>query len=445
MRLGHRVGDPVGAVEESDSPGRFSAVSLQHVPALGPRAFRLSWNYAAGHMFGTNGGRMGDPLGGNRDWFKVYVNGRLHRTQRGQVVDFVAPDAGQVLAAVVAVGPLSGDPDYDPGLTDTIPGDRVQLDWQPPAYAPDVREYRIYWDSGGGTVSYTTPLAVVPHDGRAAYTWVSAKLTDGTYKFVVRSVDIAGNVETNVAEVNQAIATWPATPTGLAYSDITVDPGVSFTVDLAWSGGMNVNVYGNDHAGGDIDYSTPIDTNVSSPWTSAALTDGPGVYRFAVRGRNATYEEKNTDFIEFEVNAAFAEVSRPLSPYGLTVIPAAGAEFTVSGKLDKARPVINGRTPAAAANVKVYHDNGTGTMDWNTAVGTATLVYQAGRWSWTFTTSAGAYSDQQLVKFGARANTANDVTDENTDTATGRADGIAPDAPRSLAASAVRSKAGGLQ
>jgi|GEM_PF-6516436 len=429
MKWGNRWGDPWGDCE--DTGPRFSAVALKEVPAFGPRAYRLSWTYSGPTKWGQ---RWGDPWGGFRGWFKVYVNGELIATQRERSLVFTAPDEGDVVAAIVTVGPLNGDPGYDPGCT-PIPGNRVRLNWSRPTDDDDLSHFNIYTDAGDGSVDYDSPVATVQAGTAASYSWTSAPLVDGTYKYVVRSVDLVGNEDPNTDEVSQAIATWPASPTGLAYA---YDPDTD-KVTLTWSGGMNCNIYSNGGSG-DIDYDSPVASDQASGWESAALTgDAPGTFRYAARGRNATYEEKNTAYVEFELDAAAAEVTRPGSPFGLTVAATAGAEFTVSGWYDQRRPTILGAQPAAASQVRVYHDNGTGTMDWVTPVGTASLVLAAGgQQRWSLTTSAGAYSHGQTVKFGARAATAGGVTDENTDTASAEADDTAPGAPGALAATAVR-------
>ncbi|MEW5873690.1 MAG: hypothetical protein AB1752_00735 [Candidatus Zixiibacteriota bacterium] len=73
----------------------------------------------------------------------------------------------------------------------------IELDWDYTDPAADVDFYRIYWDNGTGTISYTTPLAEV--SGGVAPPWSTdgtVVLVDGTiYRFEVWTVDDCGNVE----------------------------------------------------------------------------------------------------------------------------------------------------------------------------------------------------------------------------------------------------------
>jgi|GEM_PF-6051880 len=64
----------------------------------------------------------------------------------------------------------------------------------------DVSKYEVFSDNRTGTVNYTTPIATVTAPTTSVVTNV---LANGTYRFVVRAVDMAGNVDqnTNVAMV----------------------------------------------------------------------------------------------------------------------------------------------------------------------------------------------------------------------------------------------------
>lgn len=422
---GLRWGDPWGRTADHDSP-LLTITGCAPEPAMGPGAYRVTWTWSGGSRWGYRWGRR---WGRAPVWFKLYVNGQLRVTTRETSARFTLTGAEDPRVQLVVVGPLNGDADYDPSIAlEALDGNRVQLTWTAPADS-DFERSRVYWDSGTGTVSYTTALAEVLSDPSASCTWVSEPLTDGTYKFVVRAVDEAGNEDTNTTSVSVVIATWPEAPSALAYDyDEDTDK-----VTLTWSGGATVNVYSNGGSG-DIDYTTPEASSQTSPWTSAALT-GPGTFRYAVRAVSGAREEKNLSYIEFELDAAADEVLRPGEPYGLRVTPAAGGTFTVEGFYDPRRPTVNGRQAAAISTLEIYHDNGTGTMDWNSAIGTATLSAAVGAYVFSYTT--GAYAHGTSVKFGARAVSASATAGSNTDTETGVADANAPAAPTSLAGTAV--------
>jgi len=428
VKWGSRWGDAWGRVEAGSTGSLLSITALEAETSAGRGAYRLAWSWTGGGQ--KWGFRWGRRWGRAPVWFKVYVNGKLRGTTRESEYRFQLAEDEDPRVSVVVVGPENGDPEYDPSIEITaVPGNRVKLTWTPPTNS-DLDHFHVYYDAGSGTVSYTTPLAEVDADGSASYSWTSAPLADGTYKFVVRSVDSAGNADTNTTTVSVTIASWPAAPTSLAYSYSAATKKVTLT----WSGGATVNVYSNSGSGS-ISYAAAEASGVTSPWTSGVLT-GAATFKYGVRADNGSYEETNLAWVEFELDASEVEVNRPVSPYGLTVTPAAAGTFTVAGWVDCRRPTVNGRTPPAIASVKIHTNAGSGSVDWTNALGTATLTRgEGGQYRFTYTT--GAYADKLSVTFGARAYTSGSVADDNTDTASGTADATAPSAPTALAGSAV--------
>jgi hypothetical protein len=88
-------------------------------------------------------------------------------------------------------------------------------------------------------------------------------------------------------------------------------------------------VYGNDGAGGPINYATPLVLVGGTSWTTTALA-APGQYRFGVRVRAADsgLEEQNLDAaVELVLDASGRDVTDvPLPPLGIRALPlAAGA------------------------------------------------------------------------------------------------------------------------
>ena len=69
----------------------------------------------------------------------------------------------------------------------------VKLDWTHSS-STDMREYRLYWDNGNGTISYATPAAVVSYPTNS---YTMAVPQEGTYRFGLRAVDTAGNEDKN--------------------------------------------------------------------------------------------------------------------------------------------------------------------------------------------------------------------------------------------------------
>ncbi|MDE2292198.1 MAG: fibronectin type III domain-containing protein, partial [Elusimicrobia bacterium] len=109
--------------------------------------------------------------------------------------------------SVVNVLTLPSTPTAAGGLSASpLAGDKVSLSWSP---SPDesVTEYRLYWDSGTGTVSYASPLAVVPSSVTAYETGVLA--SSAAYRFALRAKNRCGIEEGNltVAAESPALAT----------------------------------------------------------------------------------------------------------------------------------------------------------------------------------------------------------------------------------------------
>jgi hypothetical protein len=114
-------------------------------------------------------------------------------------------------------------------------GRKVTLTW-PASASEDVATYRVYHDARTGTVDYETWIdEVVAKPGGIAcdsYTWTSGELRAGTWRFGLRAVDAAGNVETTpVREVEVTITPPPDPPGDLAHD---YDAG-THTVTLSFS------------------------------------------------------------------------------------------------------------------------------------------------------------------------------------------------------------------
>jgi len=123
-------------------------------------------------------------------------------------------------------------------------------------------------------------------------------------------------------------------------------------------------------------------------------------------------EEANTDrVLRIETDADGVPLGLvPNPPVNLAVYPRAGGIFVIAWEHDPRRE----QTPPASW--RVYHDNGTGTMNWTTPIATVTGTGYV----------TGAYADETTVKFGARALSAADVEETNTNVVSAVADAAGP-------------------
>ncbi|WP_165072135.1 fibronectin type III domain-containing protein [Paludisphaera rhizosphaerae] len=124
---------------------------------------------------------------------------------------------------------------------------------------------------------------------------------------------------------------------------------------------VTYNVYGNDGAGGPVDYSTPVATVSATTWSTSALA-APGLHRFAVRAVDGE-EESNVDAVAaIPLSAAGVDLSGlPSAPIQLAAAPAGGGTIRVAW-----RPASTG---PFATSYRVYVGTG-GTPSYTTPVAT---------------------------------------------------------------------------
>ncbi len=153
----------------------------------------------------------------------------------------------------------------------------ADLEWEP-SPSSDVQAYRIYWDGGRGTVSYSAPYAVVSHPSRM----LSVTLPErGIYRFHLRAVDRAGNEEPNTHLVVSAALTRPDAP-GLQG---ILSPTTASTQLLSGTKDSGTSLW--------IDGREVIPLDSSSAWAfMVSLT--PGVNRFEIGCRSAAGEASPT-------------------------------------------------------------------------------------------------------------------------------------------------------
>ena len=89
----------------------------------------------------------------------------------------------------------------------TLQGANFQWTHSP---SPDVQFYRIYSDSGLGTIDYSTPYAVIAYPGNATGVTLLRK---GLYRFGLRTMDRAGNEEKNTHLIVAVNLSRPDAPT----------------------------------------------------------------------------------------------------------------------------------------------------------------------------------------------------------------------------------------
>ena len=360
-------------------------------------------------------------------WTLIYVDRVRHGYTNQTRAQIYMRQRELHLIELFEAGFQNWDEEITVGLLSSIPGDKVRLSWdQPSAGSPT--EYRVYWDSGTGTIDYDDALAIVKDTGAASYSWTSGHLTDGTYKFAVRARNESTNEETNITYLSLTVSSVPEPATGLAYSfnDGTHELTLSWTASVS-SDVAGYRIYSNGGSGA-IDYTTPIDSTTGTSWTYD-MTGLTGHYKFGIRAYDASaLEELNMDVWQSIVVDSGDLAMPPNAPSGLAGIAIADAKVRLSWRYNRTIPQDQLGT---CSEFRVYYDNATGTMDYVTAIGTVSLD---GRFI-TFDTAS--LTGGLTYKFGVRSATADGVEENNTVTVSVEADSTPPSAPESLSGEVV--------
>lgn len=156
------------------------------------------------------------------------------------------------------------------------------------------------------------------------------------------------------------------------------------------------HVYANDHAGGPIDYATPVATVAGLTWTSGALSAGSDSL-YAVRAFDTVsgLEESNVDAVaRLILDGSRVDItSRPGTPKDLTAQPTAGGGCRVTWTYS---PLASGGTPTS---FKVWKTVGT-TVNYAGSPA-ATVPYSAGQV--IFHADLSGLSDGTQYAIGVRA------------------------------------------
>lgn len=159
---------------------------------------------------------------------------------------------------------------------------------------------------------------------------------------------------------------------------------------------------------GSIDYRTPVGATSPTSATPSRIGHYPTFplrpdteYAFAVRavGRGGAEELNTRQVLLIRTDSEGEPIGlAPNPPIGVSALPQAGGKFLLRWRVS----TIGEQTKAAAWNV--YHDAGSGTIDYDTPIGSAT--------SHKFLTAA--YTDALTVRFAVRAASRAGVEELNT-------------------------------
>lgn len=388
--------------------------------------------------------------------------------------DNSAPDSG------TGTGTLSSHGDYDGGypycqyqvVIDTAGsmedyGDGATYKWR-----------KVYWDNEAGglvTTDYDTlnpiyaadqyeylddGISISFDDATDSYvaddTWNitfacrqyyrhPAQLSDGTYKVCIRSSD-GVNTSINIdPQVTFTVDAPPADPSGvaIAYQDeskieITgTAPDVADISKIVICSNCGVDadepdkrfLHSDWYSMGFLQYQPSSEITVTAgeafTYTSGVLTEG--IWKFSVMAMDAKGKfSDGIDVYKMELRGTIPEeVTLSPAPTGLDAVQVAGGSI----RLDFSLYGLS-NTTGRAASANVYYDNNTGTVDYTTAIATATNTHK-GIWTKCTATVTGLTDATEYI-FGVRAVSETGDEESNTDTVTCKADATAPNPPGSV-------------
>lgn len=338
--------------------------------------------------------------------YMVAVDGKRHSiiSHEPPAVVRVDETGGTPIIEVAQIPMTAADPGYFvPGYFTAVLPNKIRFPFTPPADRTGVLKYRIYWDKGEGTVKYTDAylLGEVLENGLAAYEIWTPPIATGTYKFVVRSVDEAGNEDSNTTTASTSLVTYPGVISGLSltYDDDTHKATLTWA-DPSDIGAGSVKIYGN---GGSesipyADYSAPIDTVAAGveEWESPELSAGT-YWIFGLRVNDGTNEELNTDVLAVVRIGSAQEVIGSPPPKPILVASAGGG-----GSVMLTAYLLN--TGEVAKKVNFYVNNGAGgAVDYGTPIGSISVVNAGVLDAAMLTTTP--FSEVEYI-FGAKAENA---------------------------------------
>ena len=251
--------------------------------------------------------------------------------------------------------------------------------------------------------------------------FITPKLIEATHQIAVVVEDVAGNQSTPVI-VTKTLDYFPNSPTDF-FATYNAGPE---TVTLTWVDPTNsdlatIRIY--QGKGIDVlapDYETEIGSVVAGvqTFTTGALTDDD--YIFGIRAQDSAANlENNVDVLQ-KINVPNAAIPFKVGfesdnqDEGEDEIVLAGFPQP-SGVVKLEWEYFDDRDNATVTIFKVYTDNGTGTVDFSTAIGSVTRNASTLDTLHEFTSGTLTTDTKRCFKFVVRAETAAGIDDRNTD------------------------------
>jgi hypothetical protein len=244
------------------------------------------------------------------------------------------------------------------------------------------------------------------------YELVSIPVANGTYKIKICSEDDLSNLNSGI-EGQVTVAYYILPP-----KDVTISSLVN-VITLNWAhssdGAPDYYVIYSNNGSGNIDKTTPY-TIIAGSLLTYSNTFTNGTWRFVVEAKKNSIESNTMNVVEITI------------PFAIP--PKAGIPKTVTGlcleRISVGKVKISFLWPYGilASIFNVYHDSGTGVVDYSTPKFTFTRQTSLIQ---TYTTTQLHILDQNIqYKFAVRAENSDGVEETNTDEYLIEVDGVAP-------------------
>lgn len=256
----------------------------------------------------------------------------------------------------------------------------------------------------------------------ATFEIITNAVANGTYKIKITSTDNLGNENTGI-EGTVVVANYPLPPVNLeAVAGTVALSDVTLTWEHSVEGAPDSYViYSNNGTGTTIDRTSPVATISGALLTYVHTTPIDGDWRYVVESV-VSGVESNSQNIVFVTVPYTEEAPEKPGPGGSLAVTGISLENVSIGKVKFSFLWIYGDN---AANFRLYYDNGTGTVDYNTPLMT---IARANQLVQTGTTDRLHVTNEEITyKFSVRAVNSAGVEETNTDTYSIVVDGLQPD------------------
>jgi hypothetical protein len=220
----------------------------------------------------------------------------------------------------------------------------------------EIRGYNVYSDNRTGTIDEDNVLFFIEEDGRASglFDGRTPFLQNGTWKFVVRPVDLAGNELKSVRTCQVVIAARPKPPTDLevTFNPTTKRATITFTPSVS-DDVSSYELFGNSGSCDAPDPTTVIATSAGSPILSPVLT--PGDWVLLLQAVNPYGNDQNlTQLVELRLDGTPAAPTEkgiePNDPIEVVPIPLPDGAMRIRVYLDPRRQEVE------PAKVRLYEE-----------------------------------------------------------------------------------------